>query len=51
MSNAQLEKEIVLYWHSIMDEVSWYSKEDEAYILARLIDKMATELTAIVRKG
>lgn len=48
--NWQDEK-ISFYWHEIMDDISWYSEEDEAYILARLIDKMATELTAIVRKG
>lgn len=48
--NGQLEKEVSLYWHEIMDDISWYSKEDEAYILTRLIEKMAIELVAITKK-
>ena len=50
MDNIQLEKEVSLYWHEIMDDISWYSKEDEAYILARLIAKMATEMTALIKR-
>ncbi len=44
------DEKVSLYWHEIMDDISWYSKEDEAYILARLIAKMATELTALTTK-
>lgn len=45
------DEKIYSYWHEIMDDISWYSEEDEAYILTRLINKMALELTTIVRKG
>lgn len=44
------DEKISHYWHEIMDDISWYSPDEEAYILARLIAKMATELTALTEK-
>lgn len=47
--NWQDEK-VSYYWHEIMDDVSWYSPDEEAYILSRLIARLTIEMAEITTK-